>query len=274
VSKLLPKLSLAGLIFFLSALVIRAHEGEPEEVVETVTATLEDTIRSNSLKVAAVGSFLILLFVLLTIILKNKGGLVKKLLYAGIALPTLAATIFLSGSTLYLNLSSSSGGPVHWHADFEVWDCGQKLDLIDPEGFSNRVGSSTFHEHNDDRIHVEGVVVHPEEASLGRFFGFIGGELAENGFELPLNQGMVDRHNGDLCSDGTTGYLQVFVYKTSGKIYTQQKLEDPEDYLLSPYGNVPPGDCIIVEFGEYKDSTDKLCDSYKLQIQKGNLYGN
>jgi len=42
----------------------------------------------------------------------------KKILFAAIVIPVVAATIFLAGSTIYLNSVSSSGGPVHWHADF------------------------------------------------------------------------------------------------------------------------------------------------------------
>jgi len=261
----------ANLILFTTA--VFAHEGEEAEgVTSLVEKTLEDTIRSNSIKVVVVASILVLGSVALTVLLKHQGENIKKILFTGIVIPVLASTIFLTGSTIYLNSVSSSGGPVHWHADFEIWDCGQKLELADPQGFSNRVGSATFHEHNDNRIHVEGVVVEKSEASLGRFFQFVGGNLHSDGFKIPTNQGLIVRENGDLCPNGSKGTLQAFVYKTNGKTFRQEKLSDPVSYVLSPYGNVPPGDCIILEFeGEIKEKTDKLCDSYKLQKLKKNI---
>jgi len=261
---------------------VLAHGGEEETAVETVTQTLEDSIRSNSIKIVVVTSILILGSVVLTILLRHLGEKVKAILFLGIVLPTLFTTVYLVASTLYLNSVSSSGGPVHWHADYQIWDCGQQIELTDPEGFSNRVGSATFHEHNDNRIHVEGVVTDPQEASLGKFFDFVGGKLSEDGFELPTNEGTAVRHNGDGCPDGRDGKLQAFVYKIidastnqkSNFLYKQSKLEEPSTYILSPFGNVPPGDCIIVEFGQEREKTNKLCDSYKLQKLKGNLYGN
>ena len=275
---LLPKSLTASIIFLqLFASSVHAHGGEEETAVEAVTQTLEDSIRSNSIKIVVVASILILGFLVLTILLKHLGERVKTVLFLGIVLPTLFTTVYLITSTIYLNSTSSSGGPVHWHADYQIWDCGKQLELVDPEGFSNRVGSATFHEHNDNRIHVEGVVVDREEASLGRFFGFIGGELHDDGFKIPTNAGLQVRHNGDLCSDGQEGTMQAFVYKTQGDTYHQEKLTDPTSYILSPYGNVPPGDCIIVEFdSKEKVETDKLCDSYKLKIEtsKGRFHGD
>ncbi|OGY24974.1 MAG: hypothetical protein A2134_01090 [Candidatus Woykebacteria bacterium RBG_16_39_9b] len=282
INKLPSYISIASIIFILAAEKVFAHEGEEEEIETALVPTLEDTIRANSIKVVIIGSILILLVVILTVLFKDKGEGVKKLIFAGIAAPVLAVTIFLVSATVYLNTTSSSGGPVHWHADFEIWDCGQKLELVDPQGISNRVGSATFHEHNDDRIHVEGVVVNKDEASLERFFRFIGGRLHMDGFEIPTNEGLIVKNNNDLCSDKKPGKLQVFVYKivnattnqNSNFVYKQEKLTDFTDYILSPYGNVPPGDCVIVEFSQEKEKTDKLCGSYKLQQMKGKLYGD
>ncbi|OGY27300.1 MAG: hypothetical protein A2Z42_03560 [Candidatus Woykebacteria bacterium RBG_19FT_COMBO_43_10] len=275
---LLPK-SLAVSIIFLQlfASSVHAHGGEEETAVETVTQTLEDSLRSNSIKIVVVASILILGFLVLTIFLKHLGERVKTVLFLGIVLPTLFTTVYLITSTISLNSASSSGGPVHWHADFEIWDCGQKLELTDPEGFSNRVGSATFHEHNDNRIHVEGVVVDKKEAALGRFFQFVGGELHNDGFQIPTNDGLIVRRNGDPCKGDRPGILQAFVYKTHGDTYRQEKLTDPTSYILSPYGNVPPGDCIVVEFdSKEKEKTDRLCDSYELKIKtsKGTFHGD
>ena len=68
--------------------------------------------------------------------------------------------------------------------------------------------------------------------------------------------------------------MQVFVYNTKDGVYTQQKLADPAAYKISPYSQVPAGDCIIVEYGPKKEQTDKLCRSYKVaeeldKVRKG-----
>ena len=251
--------------------IIFAHGDEAEEVETVVTSTLEDTLRSNSIKVVVVASIIILGFVVLTMLLKHFGEGMKKVLFAGIVIPALLATVYMVGSTLYLNFTSSSGGPVHWHADIEVWDCGNKLDFTDPQGFSNKVGTSTFHEHNDSRMHVEGVVTNKEEAELGKFFGFIGGSLTADEMRVPTNDGLIVRHSGDICDDGDEGVLQVFVYKTHDNTFSQMKLDDPASYILSPESTVPPGDCIIIEFDEEKEKTNKLCNFYKLKIETGDL---
>ena len=276
--KFLPKplfLSFLALLAYPSQVLAHGGVEEVDEVEEIIAPTLEDIIRSNSIKVVTIAAVFIIVTVILTIVLKNIGEGVKRILFSLIVIPTIVATLFMAGSTIYLNVKSSSGGPVHWHADYKIYDCGKEVSLVDPEGFSNKVGTSTFHEHNDDRMHVEGVVTDPQEASLGKFFKFIGGELHDDGFKLPTNSGEVSRQNGNLCPDELPATLQVFVYQVSGKVFTQKKIEDPESYILSPEGNVPPGDCIIVEFdSQIKEKTDKICDTYKLQIIKGNLYGN
>ncbi|MEK6839694.1 MAG: hypothetical protein AABX72_02030, partial [Nanoarchaeota archaeon] len=93
----------------------------------------------------------------------------KKPIFLALIIPIIGASLFLIGSTIYGNMISHTKGPVHWHADYEVWACNQKLDLVNPKGLSNRIGTSTFHEHGDDRIHVEGVVHSLEDVALGRY---------------------------------------------------------------------------------------------------------
>lgn len=277
VLNLLPRSIVIALTSLLStSSIVSAHEGAiQEEATAVVMTTLEDAIRTNSIKVVTAASIIVLGFVILTVLFKNQGEALKKFLFAGIVIPSLIATVFLTGSTLYLNYVSSSGGPVHWHAQFEVWDCGEKLDLVDSRGFSNRTGTATLHEHGDDWVHLEGVIVNQDEATLGRFFEAVGGKLHEDGFRFPTNSGLIVRHDGDSCPDGSEGTLQVFVYQTTDKTFTQKKEADPASYIISPHGTVPPGDCIIIEFDNVeKERTDKLCEQYEVQILKSNLYGD
>ncbi|OGC62867.1 hypothetical protein A3J33_00665 [candidate division WWE3 bacterium RIFCSPLOWO2_02_FULL_53_10] len=253
---------------------VLAHEGEEEELpISPLGETLEQRMKGLSFLGLELATGVALFLILLAVLWKNKTEKAKWFLYLGIAVPTILATLFLAGSTVYLNLVSISGGPVHWHADFQVWACGQELDLIDPTGIANRVGSPVFHEHGDDRIHVEGVVTDLEEAELGRFFGFVGGELHADNFAFPTNEKLHEYENGDPCPDGKSGTLQAFVWRTdedAGEFY-QEKLSEPQEYVISPHGNVPPGDCLIFEFGEEKDRTDKLCSFYKVAESKGEL---
>lgn len=198
------------------------------------------------------------------------GSTGKKIVFVLIAFPVAAATLYLAGHTVYLNIVSETGGPVHWHADYEVWICDKKLDLTDPMGFDNKVGSPVFHEHNDDRIHVEGVIVKVSDAELESYFDVIGGELRKDAMSYPTEDGRVSVTNNVMCN-GKPAALQAFVYKTKDKRYTQEELLDFPHYVLSPHSQVPPGDCIIIEFDEEKNKTDKICETYKVAIGKGDL---
>ncbi len=224
----------------------------------------------------------------------------------GIAAAAAIATVFLAADTVIKNQTSVSKGPVHWHADFEIFVCGknplemktvkgrtqylahgeeeesheedthlEKVDLMDPTGFANRVGTSDFHEHGDNRIHLEGVVTRPDDFTLAKFFEAIGGQLTPTLLRAPTKEGELVAQTGMDCPDGQEGVLQVFLYKTQGNIVTQEKLSDFTNYVISPYSTVPPGDCLIFEFGPTKDKTDKICDFVKIALDKGELkYGD
>ena len=156
-----------------------------------------------------------------------------------------------------------------------IWNCGQEVNLKDPTGgLTNRIGTTLLHEHNDKRIHVEGVVQHAEDASLGAFFNVIGGELTENSVIIPTNAGQLPLTNGSVCPDGAEGNVQVFVYQTDADgFYSQKKIIDPQNYQISPFTTVPAGDCVIIEFGPEKDKTDHLCRSYEVAKETGQLKG-
>src|SRR3989304_181785 len=248
-----------------------AHEGEEEELpVSPLGETLEQLITGLSSLGLELATGIAIFLILLTVFWKKKTEKAKWCRSLGIAIPIVLATLFLAGSTVYLNLTSVTGGPVHWHADFQVWACGQELDLIDPTGIANRVGSPVFHEHGDDRVHVEGVVTDLADVELGKFFGFVGGHLETGHLIFPTNDKLYEYENGDLCGDGKPGVLQAFVWKTdeeAGEFY-KEKLTEPEEYVISPHGKVQPGACLIIEFGEEKERTEKLCRFYKVAGQR------
>lgn len=194
----------------------------------------------------------------------------KKIFFLGIVVPIVLSTVYLAGITIYANVTSTTGGPVHWHADLEIWKCNTTIDLKDPVGLTNRLGSPVFHEHGDQRIHVEGVVSNYEEISLHRFFESIGGALNHDKVVVPTNEGLVVAENGELCA-GQPGKVQVFAYAAQDDGFTQRKVD--EKYVISPYSSVPPGDCVIVEFDREKQKTDKICKTYARARERGELHG-
>ncbi len=240
---------------------------------------LGNEIRNNTVRLVLWGSLGVIALVGLAAFLKSKRkgkelpAALSHVLFFSIAFSVIGITAYVAGSTIYLNVVSSTNGPVHWHADFEVWHCGQWVDLVDPTGFSNRVGEPVLHEHNDNRMHIEGVVVERHDVSIGNFWRSVGGELSQGWLKVPANSGEVTMKDGDSCGDGT-GTLQVFVWKSVDGKAVQQKLGTGyEDYVPSGHGNIPPGDCIIFEFGELKDRTEHMCASYKVAIERGALNG-
>jgi hypothetical protein len=234
---------------------------------------MEQTLSAYSIYVLFLGIIFLLLFALISLKAKKIKPEGKRTLFGAIAVCVLTPTLILILTTIYLNVSSISHGPVHWHADFEIWKCGQEISLKDPKGLSNKLGTSTLHEHNDKRIHLEGLVMDKNDASLGNFFNVIGGELVNKKLSVPTNEGVLTLQNGMNCGNQVRE-LQVFVYKTDkdGYFY-QQKLKDPQNYIISPESNVPPADCIIIELDTPKDKTNKFCRSYKVAEEIGKLKG-
>lgn len=247
---------------------VLAHEGE--EVIEKAAPSLGEVIRGNSLKFSLAALVIILVLSLVALFFKNPSEKIKYLLFGLIVTAVLANTLYLVGSTIYLNQVSATKGPVHWHADYEVWQCDKELELEDPKGLSNKVGSETVHEHNDKRMHFEGVMEDLRHGSLGHFFKEVGGSLDSEHFSMPTHEGMTTLESSQTCQD-QQAKLQVFVYKTNGKTFSQQKLDKPQDYIISPHSQVPPGDCVIIELDQEKEKTDKICNFYQVAVKKGEL---
>lgn len=235
----------------------------------------ESSTHTSELKLVMVAFGLLLLLLVLAMVIRKPSELVKGALFGVITFTIVATSLVLIVLTVRLNTTSWSKGPIHWHADFEVWACDKEVDLIDPKGFSNKVGTPSLHEHNDKRIHFEGVVVDPADAMLSNFFTVIGGNLADTALVFPTNNKLATFSNGDRCRDGKTGEVQVFVYRTKpDKTFSQEKLLLPETYIMSQENQVPPGDCIIVEFGPSKEKTDHICRSYTVAQSIGKLKGD
>lgn len=157
-------------------------------------ADLEQQIISLATRTVVIGALALVILVVLAILI-NRHKQAKKLqkitnlpLFVMIASAMMIPTVVLFGGTIYLNVKSESGGPVHWHAGIEFWACGAEINLRDPQGFlSNKVGTATYHEHNDKYIHLEGVVVKKSyDASLGKFMDVTGGYITDTSIGIPL----------------------------------------------------------------------------------------
>lgn len=275
-------------------------------MVYLATVDLEQKITQLGLKTVLVASLIMIVSCAIAILLKNRHKALKLPLFIVMASTLVLTTGILFGSTIYLNVKSESGGPVHWHTDIEFWACGTELNLRNPKGaLSNKVGTSTYHEHNDKRIHLEGVVVRKaEDASLEKFMKVSGGYIHDDGVGIPLSERESDwlaneeQQDGDLqgmtnvaqlnklVTRGSTGAVmelkdgqkcgsetaevQAFVYRydEKNKSYSQTKLQSPKEYIMRDESTVPPGDCVIVEYDKPKQKTDKLCRQYGVRDQK------
>lgn len=242
----------------------------------------------NDLAAAMViaGLLLLVLLAFAAGLTRDKWPQLKMPLFILMAVVALGATITVTGSVIALNSNSPTGGPVRWHANYQVWACGNQLDLRDPDQpYTNRIGSNMLYEQNDGVIHLSGTPVNlDQDASLGAFMQVVGGAIGDNTFTLPINDNnafaglpgtpeqvqpyiatnksgnYVQFSSGQLC--GTTkATVQAFVYQynaITGR-YSQVKLDHPANYQFAHATDSSPADCIIIEFGPAKNSTDHVC---------------
>ncbi len=261
--------------FYTLVLVVSAPFIANAALVSRTAGTIDEVLRNASIIIAVAASIFIVFIVVLSAVIKTKTATLKKALFIAFLVGIVGPTAFFIGSTVYINRMSESGGPVHWHADFQIYACGQPIKLAGPTSkLSNKVGSAVLHHHSDNRIHLEGVVGHVKDFELQDFFATIGGELTETSFTIPTESGIRLLKNGVPCADTSPGTWQVFVYKQDKhdpSVFYQEKLASYTNYVLSPYEQIPPGDCIIMEFDAVKARTEHLCTFYKIELDKGTI---
>lgn len=264
--------------------------------VYTQDSGLGASVASSSKHV--VGGSLLMLFILMAVavLFINASEKFKFTIFTMMATVMIGATLILVTSGIYITTNSDSRGLTKRQAGIEFWVCGNQINLIDPSGISDKTGSSTVYESNDNLAHIEGVVVDDSiDGTLGKFMHAVGGVLLDDTLIIPVNpdgsifssdslgNGISDPYpreankfltlvgqtryvkalNGQLCGDKPSE-VQVFAYSfdKDSDTYQQTKLVHPQDYVFADEDTVPPGDCVIVEFGPKKDKTDKLCQGY------------
>lgn len=230
---------LSLILLILSISIVFSHEGEEDEFM----LDHSELYPTSQLSAVTYGSILFgILIVIIIFFHRIMNNLTKKIVYFLIAAVASLVTIYLIITTLHLNVISLTKGPVHWHADFEIWVCDKEIELAKPQKFlSNKQGTDLLHAHQDNRIHVEGVLLDYKQASLGAFFYAVGGSLSSDGIKVPTDEGLVAVHDGDFCNE-KPAKLYVFV---NGNL-----IENPPAYVIAPYEKVPPGDRIKFVFTE------------------------
>ncbi|MEK6983866.1 MAG: hypothetical protein AABX33_04800 [Nanoarchaeota archaeon] len=230
---------ISAVIFSLISYYAFSHEGEDDDEFNLNHSKIYPF---SQLAVFGYGSLIFgILIIVVLLFHKIMSEIMKKVVYFSIVGLTSLVTIYFIATTLHLNAISLTKGPVHWHADFQIWVCGEEIKLAEPKGLSNKQGVDLSHAHNDNRIHVEGVILDEKQASLRAFFFANGGSLSDDGLKIPTDEGLVSVHNSDKCNE-KPAKLYVFV---NGNL-----IDSPSDYVISRYEKVPPGDRIKFVFTE------------------------
>ena len=225
------------ILSLLSIYIVFSHENE-----EQFDLDHSELYPLSQLTAVGYGSLIFgILIVVILLFHKIMNDTIKKIVYLLIIIITSLVTIYLVLTTLHLNIISQTKGPVHWHADFEIWVCDKEIKLAEPKGLSNKQGVDLMHAHNDNRIHVEGVLLDKKAASLGAFFYAIKGSISSDGIKVSSDEGLLSIHEGDKCNE-QPAKLYVFV---NGNL-----IDNPSAYIISPYEKVPPGDRIKFVFTE------------------------
>ncbi|MCH7810546.1 MAG: cupredoxin domain-containing protein, partial [Chloroflexi bacterium] len=129
---------------------------------------------------------------------------------------------------------SATGAPRigvdHWHANYTYYVCGEKQP---PSPTFSGVG---VHTHADAIIHIHPFQQSEEGAGarLTKWFGYGGGKL--DGDEVRMPGSATTYKNGEECSDGTIGEVQVFANGV--------KINDYKSYIPKD------GDRVRIVFGE------------------------
>jgi hypothetical protein len=224
---------------------------------------LEQRITSLGTRTVLFASAALAVLTLLAILLKKRSPKFKLPIFLMMATAMIGTTITLFAGTVYLNMKSESGGPVHWHADIEFWACGAELELRDPIGLlSNKIGTATFHEHNDKRIHLEGVVVKKKvDASLEKFMRVSGGYLTDSSIGIPLGGNSEEWFASGEKIDGDKQHPENYSLATGADERITQSKDGPV-LALQNGKKCSGGDEALAEVQVFVYSYDKSTKTY------------
>ncbi len=129
--------------------------------------------------------------------LNSRKKLTKKIINWGIVAIIVLGIVFLfyRAATISSNFESYTDGPVHWHADFNVFLCGNRVDFSSLGSAGSMAGPMLLHTHGDHKIHIEGLVSRAGDIAVGNFFRGIGHRFSSSGFDDYTNEN--DKCGGD-----------------------------------------------------------------------------
>ena len=91
---------------------------------------------------------------------------------------------------------------VHWHAQLDVYACGENKLMPAPEG-EHHLGLPLLHTHSDRLIHIEGKIWKKEDIMLGAYMDAIG---------IPFNDTqLLDYKNDGMCDNGKPNKVRMIV---------------------------------------------------------------
>lgn len=223
----------------------------------------------------------------------------KNIIMNGFLIAVLIPSFYTAGAFVHQSQTSWSGGEIHWHADFEVIvnENGEyrQLDLVDPTNFceqtehesttmcslNDRTGSTKYHEHNDDRIHLEGIFKKRESATLSAFFETFGGKLTNKELRYPTNDRIVEKAEGNdktlkiLVKKGVGGNRGWCAITQASRLSEEdicrtsegELATTPSNYVISPYKRGPTLDniFIIYDSNPYPQVIDEVRGNDKYQ---------
>ncbi len=130
----------------------------------------------------------------------------------------------------------------HWHAAYEIYICGQRQPPVP-------FWQGGVHTHGDGFIHIHPQLSFEEGtgARLVKWFEYggqglgTGGKLSKDTLQIP-GQDQIYR-NGDPCSDGQPGVVQVYVNGQRMRDFDRYIPQDGDvvQILFGPEGELPPG---------------------------------
>jgi hypothetical protein len=227
------------------------------------------------------------LFVLAAESFRKEGDMTlhdKNVLMSAFMVVILGASFFTAGAFVHLSQTSWSGGEIHWHADYEVLVENQqgeleRLDLIDPGKFcqterdgdfmckvNDRTGTTKYHEHNDNRIHLEGVFREREDATLAAYFETFNGTLTSDTLVYPTNEEIVSVSE----SADTNKSLKIVVESGVADERSWKVIDNPSEYVISPYKRGPTLDDIFIVWDSHSANHVKE----QLRINNGTYRGH
>ena len=138
--------------------------------------------------------------------------------------------VFIAGGFIYGIITLATGertqpfsrGQVHWHADINVFICGEQIPLPKPPA-NQHLGTPLLHTHDDGQIHVEGIIRRAEDITLSRYMDAIGKKFN--------NEELLDKQNGDLCN-GEKATVKLYVDGKESTALGSHIIKDGERYEL------------------------------------------